>query len=110
MTSAVDRAGLTLKPQELKKISDILKQHVPGYDVWAFGSRVKGDAKQYSDLDVVVMTTQPLSFELQADIEAAFGESDLPFKVDVVDWANTSEAFRDIIDERKLLLQQGISG
>jgi type I restriction enzyme S subunit len=54
------------------------------------------------------MTAQPLSFEIKADIEAAFDESDLPFKVDIVDWAETSESFHGIIDNCKLLLQKGI--
>jgi type I restriction enzyme S subunit len=30
-------------------------------------------------------------------IEDAFAESDLPFRVDVVDWARASEEFRAII-------------
>jgi len=110
MTRVVDKVELILESQELKEVKKILQHHVPEYDVWEFGSRVNGDVMKYSDLDAVVMTTQPISSELKADIEAAFGESDLPFKVDVVDWANTSEAFREIIDERKLLLQKGISG
>ena len=54
------------------------------------------------------MTAQPMPFELKANIAAAFGESDLPFKVDIVDWADTSVSFRDIIDECKVLLLRGV--
>lgn len=35
-----------------------------------------------------------------------FSESDLPWKVDLVDWWSISEAFRAIIDRDKVLLWQ----
>ena len=98
--------NLNLSQAELKEILAILKKQVPNYEVWAFGSRVRGEAKPFSDLDIVVMTEQPLSFEKRADIEAAFDESDLVFRVDVVDWANTAESFRKIIDDCKTILQE----
>jgi hypothetical protein len=39
MTGTINRAELTLEPQELKEILEIMKQHVPKYAVWVFGSR-----------------------------------------------------------------------
>jgi hypothetical protein len=39
-----------------------------------------------------------------------FANSDLPFKVDVVDWAATSESFRQIIEQDKVVVQQAIQG
>ncbi len=80
-----------------REVRRILQKQVPEWAVWAFGSRVMGNAKPYSDLDLVVMTDQPLSLARMADLKAAFDESDLPFRVDIVDWAATSPAFRDII-------------
>jgi len=34
-----------------------------------------------------------------------FSESDLPFKVDIVDWATTGERFRKIIEAERIVLQ-----
>jgi predicted nucleotidyltransferase len=36
-----------------------------------------------------------------------FSESDLPWKVDVVDWATTGESFRRIITAEKVVVQKG---
>jgi hypothetical protein len=40
-----------------------------------------------------------------ADINTAFEASDLPIRVDIVDWATTSDAFRAIIARDKVVVQ-----
>ena len=37
-----------------------------------------------------------------------FAESDLPWKVDIVDWWSISERFLQIIEHDLVLLQQGL--
>ena len=91
-------AGLGVSAQEWEIVREILLRHVPEREVWAFGSRVKGTAKKFSDLDLVVLGDVPLSLGVQASLAEDFSESDLPYKVDVVDWATTSERFRGIIE------------
>ncbi len=59
-------------------VRDILQNYIPNYEVWAFGSRVNGRAKLFSDLDVAIITQNPLSFKLNAELSDAFSESDLP--------------------------------
>lgn len=97
---------LTLTEQELQIVKNILQQYVPEYPVWAFGSRVKNSAKPYSDLDLAIITDRPLSLAVRADLTAAFSESDLPWKVDIVDWAITDERFREIIREKYEIVQR----
>jgi type I restriction enzyme S subunit len=97
---------LDLNPRDWEIVRNILARHVLQYEVWAFGSRAKGTAKEYSDLDLAVITDKPLGLSLSAAISDDFAESDLPIKVDVVDWATTSEAFRQIIEKEKLIVQQ----
>jgi type I restriction enzyme S subunit len=86
-------------------VRDILHRHVPDYEVWAFGSRAKGTAKPYSDLDLAIITDKALSLAVSAALENEFTESDLPWKVDIVDWATTSAAFRKIIAQQKVIVQ-----
>jgi len=105
MSDSMALEKLDVKPEEWKEISQILKTYAPLYEVWAFGSRVTGKAKQFSDLDLVIITQQPLSLSEYAILKEAFDESDLPFKVDIVDWAATSVAFREIIKANKEILQ-----
>lgn len=96
--------GLQLSDSEWQQVSAILQRHLPNNEVWAFGSRVKGNAKPYSDLDLAIITDTPLPLELLAEVAEAFSESDLPWKVDLVDWATTSERFRQVIAGQKLIL------
>lgn len=88
---------LDLDQDHLEIVRTILHEHVPQYDVWVFGSRILGTARRFSDLDLVIVTEQPLEFTLLGRIRDAFSESDLPFKVDVLDWSALSEQFRKII-------------
>lgn len=95
---------IDIRPDLWKIVRDILHKHVPQYEVWAFGSRAKGKAKPYSDLDLAIISDTPLSLETTAAMAEEFSESDLPWRVDVVDWATTSESFRKIIEREKIVL------
>jgi len=44
------------------------------------------------------MGDTPFDFRQLAALKDAFADSDLPFRVDVVDWAATGDAFRAIIE------------
>ena len=91
---------------DLDTVKAILHAHVPGRAVWAFGSRARRSAKPYSDLDLVIMGDAPLSLDALAALNEAFAESDLPWKVDVVDWARLGDAFRRIVERDRVLLQR----
>jgi type I restriction enzyme S subunit len=100
--------AIDLNPRDWEIVRNILARHVPQYEVWAFGSRAKGTAKEYSDLDLAIITDQPLVLSQSAAISDDFAESDLPIKIDVVDWATTSVAFRQIIEKQKIVIQQKV--
>lgn len=91
---------------DLETVKKILAQYVGQYEVWAFGSRVAKTARKFSDLDLVILTQKPLELGIYGDLQMAFSESDLPFKVDIVDWAATSEDFRKIIQQKYVVLQK----
>lgn len=97
--------SINMRPDHLGIVLDILRRHVPGYAVWAYGSRVKGTAKTYSDLDLCIVTESPLDFRVIGSLADDFSESDLPYKVDVVDWAATSPSFRQIIERGRVQIQ-----
>jgi type I restriction enzyme S subunit len=102
----VNAPPIDLRPDQWQIVRRILQEHVPQHAVWAFGSRARRTAKEYSDLDLAVITDQPLSLCVSAALAQAFSESDLPFKVDVVDWATTSESFRRIIESDRVVLTE----
>jgi type I restriction enzyme S subunit len=89
--------NIAITPEQWLIVSAILQKHVPENEVWAFGSRATHTEKPYSDLDLAIIGNTPLTLSLLATIEHDFSESNLPFKVDVVDWATLSPAFRRLI-------------
>ncbi len=93
-----------LSEDELAEVYRVLRRYAPEAKVWAFGSRVRGGSRLYSDLDLAIEGRQPLSLEKMADLTAAFDEADLAFKVDLVDWATVGPSFRRIIEEQRVLL------
>ncbi|MCD6270321.1 nucleotidyltransferase domain-containing protein [bacterium] len=66
------------------------------YRVFIFGSRATGEAKKYSDYDIGIFGKKPISFEILGLIDEAFENSDLPYKVDVVDFSMVSKNFKKI--------------
>ena len=97
---------LKLEPSEIEIVRKILLVHLPGIEVWAFGSRVHGDnLKPFSDIDLVVITETPLDVLRMAELKAAFSASALPFKVDLLDWSTTNVRFRNQILKHYLVIQ-----
>jgi predicted nucleotidyltransferase len=88
-----------LDKEQRTEVLEILKRHLPDdVRVFAFGSRVTGrNLKRFSDLDLCLRSGQPISASVLARLGTDFEVSQLPFKVDVVDWAELSSEFRDAI-------------
>lgn len=98
---------IDVRPEQWQIVCRILRRHVPGCEVWAFGSRATGTAKPYSDLDLAIVTDRPLPLSVRAALAEAFSQSDLPWKVDIVDWASTGEPLRRIIEASNVVVQRG---
>jgi predicted nucleotidyltransferase len=81
----------------------LLTRHLPGVEVWAHGSRVKGRARAASDLDLVVFTTAAQR-ALVAAVREALDESRLPFRVDLAVWDDLPERFRANIQKTHTVL------
>ncbi len=96
---------ISISPEQWKIIQRILKNRIPTHTVWAFGSRATGKAKPFSDLDLAIIGEEPLGLALSAALSHDFSASDLPWKVDIVDWATTSPIFQKIIEQDKVVVQ-----
>jgi predicted nucleotidyltransferase len=101
-------AKIIIESEHLQIVENVLKKHLSAQaKVWAFGSRVKGNVKKFSDLDLAIDAEgNPLSLELLADINYEFEESDLPYKVDIVDWNTISQSFKNLITEDRILIKR----
>ncbi|MDI9369623.1 MAG: nucleotidyltransferase domain-containing protein [Synergistaceae bacterium] len=89
---------IDIDERHLKTVTTILSELAPGCEVRVFGSRVAGGAKPFSDLDLALYCKGRLGFENLRLIEEAFEESDLPFRVDVLDWHSLSNSFKQAIE------------
>jgi len=97
---------INLGPEPLATVHQILASEVSECEVRAFGSRVNGNPKPYSDLDIVVQGPARLPIGRLAALREAFAESDLRIRVDVIDWHASSQAFQIIIASNFEILQR----
>ena len=91
-------AAVGLPEDHRRLVRGILAAHLPqDSTAWVFGSRATGRARPFSDLDLAIDAGRRLTLDEIAGMVEAFTESDLPYKVDVVDWHGIDERFRQLI-------------
>ncbi len=96
--------SLTLEDNQLKEVRSILESIVPGISVWAFGSRVTGRAKPFSDLDLALVSANPVSKDTLWDLQESFSESELPFRVDIIDLAVAPPEIKAAVERNNIPL------
>ena len=86
---------IDLAPAIRERLLDILRRSVGNQSVLLVGSRARGPAKRFADIDLLLMNAQPLSPSARANLRYELEESDIPFKVDLLEWSDLSPAFRE---------------
>ncbi len=71
------------------------------HKVYLFGSRSRGDAKPYSDIDLLI--TGAVTTEQKGRLNELFENSRLPFKVDLVADSDLNPAYRGSVEGEKVL-------
>lgn len=96
---------MEIEPRWHALVVDILRCHAPRpCRVYAFGSRVKGRARRFSDLDLAFDAGRALTLGDEAVLDEAFDESDLPWRVDIVDLVTCSHTFRREVESHAVPL------
>lgn len=73
-----------------------------GCDVWLFGSRARGDYKEFSDIDLLYSSPargleKNKIYQIKDDLEKSY----LPYKVDLVDENELASSYRkQVLKER----------
>ena len=75
----------------------VLDKNIPNIKVGVFGSRYNGTAKKYSDLDLIIFGKNRLSQKIISEIREDFEDSDIPFRIDIIDWNAISHEFQRVI-------------
>lgn len=91
-----------LEKRHLDFILQVLKDNIPQKDAkfYIFGSRAKGNYKEYSDIDIAVkLPDEKLSADILGKILMKFSDSTLPYEVDVIDLNAIDKKFRNLIED-----------
>lgn len=76
------------------------------FEVWAYGSRVNGEAHDGSDLDLVVRShdLQKLPIAILLDLKDKIQQSNIPIVVELFDWARLPQSFQRNIEAQHEVL------
>ncbi|MBY0580689.1 MAG: nucleotidyltransferase domain-containing protein [Rickettsiales bacterium] len=94
-TNKAIHKAIEIDTEDYKILKNVLEKYP--YKFYAYGSRVKGKARRYSDLDIYSMEKMEGNdlINLKWDLE----DSDITIKVDVIDPSRCSEEFKELIKE-----------
>jgi len=99
---------MKLREEDRVKIQSIAIQTLKTpLEIWAYGSRVSGDAHDTSDLDLVLVTESKIRVDIGefVDFKDALQKSNIPILVQVMDWNRIPDAFHEnILDNYEVIL------
>ncbi|MDR2884269.1 MAG: nucleotidyltransferase domain-containing protein [Deferribacteraceae bacterium] len=72
---------------------DIFNKHCPNAEIWAYGSRVNGDAHKGSDLDLAIKELGESNIDAY-ELKEIIRESNIPFLVDIHEFNNLPDSFQ----------------
>lgn len=94
---------LFIKPEYLKILKDIFNSYCPNAEIWAYGSRIKGEAHPGSDLDLVVKDFNDENKNI-FELKELINNSNIPFIVDIQEFDRLPESFRKEIEKNYICL------
>lgn len=111
--AVVPAEDLHLAPEVLSKLKELLQEHAPEFEFLAYGSRVNGGGHDGGDIDLVVRNPKAEDKKRSQartdidDLKFALAQSDLPVRVDLLEWTFIPEAFREEISRKHAVIQEG---
>ncbi len=89
---------LFIKPQYLQILLDIFNNYCPNAEIWAYGSRIHGEAHEASDLDLVVKSFNDVNKSL-SELKELINDSDIPIIVDILEFDKIPLSFQKEIEK-----------
>lgn len=68
-------------------------------EIFIFGSRSKRNNSDYSDVDIAVKSTKKIDEKILSLIKFNIEETEIPYKIDIIDLNNVSEEFLSEIEK-----------
>jgi uncharacterized protein len=90
---------MILREKDRQTLLQIFSRIDISCEVWAYGSRVNGTAHAGSDLDLVIRRKNGGSIPMETliDLNDKINDSNIPILVELRDWHNLPESFRQQI-------------
>ena len=106
MVSTTNISATGLKPRHFRVICDILEAHLPEGKcrVYLFGSRAGDTVRPVSDIDLAVEKISENTALHLHTIRTAFEESNLPYRVDLVNLGNIRTDLKDTIKKEGIMI------
>ena len=99
------KSVLTSRQRAIQEIRGLVVEKLEGIrsHVYLIGSCARGETSRHSDIDIAIETLDPAPSSLISDIRIMLDQSDIPFFVDVFDFALLEGQFRDEIRKEGVL-------
>jgi len=100
------KSKISVHESSLELLRDIVRDLFKGEDVTGilFGSRARGDYLQTSDVDVGILPTGEVNKGKIALFRERIENSNIPYKVDIVDLSRASKEFTDNVLEEGVII------
>jgi predicted nucleotidyltransferase len=93
--------GLDTKARE--KIISLISALLPRAKIYLFGSRARGTYSKWSDIDIALDADVPLPITAVDEIKSVFEATNMPYKIEVVDFHRVSPSMREAIRREGIL-------
>lgn len=94
----LDRTGIDEKTKKI--IIGVIKTLIPTAQIYLFGSRARGTHAARADIDIAIDAGHKLERISVGEIRDMLNASNIPYKIDVIDLHNVSEAMKkSVLDE-----------
>ncbi len=101
---------MLLREKDRERLTQFFSELQIPVEIWAYGSRVTGEAHEGSDLDLVIRTAnlQKLPLDILLDLQGKIQRSTIPIIVELFDWARLPESFHANIEAQHEVLFSNI--
>ncbi|MBS1988042.1 nucleotidyltransferase domain-containing protein [Candidatus Dependentiae bacterium] len=92
-----------MKNQTVTRFKDellkIIHKHLPGCQVYLFGSRARASHQEGADMDIALDTGEKIDFRILFKIKDEIEETTIPVFVDIIDLNSVSNSFKNEIKQ-----------
>ncbi|MDI9407735.1 MAG: nucleotidyltransferase domain-containing protein [Candidatus Pacebacteria bacterium] len=99
---------LQILPEDLIELKKQLQLHAPGVEVWAYGSRVHGMPRRWSDIDLAIVNPPKDKRFFMAILCDEIAEGPLMLRADIIDLNQVSADFRKTVEDHHIVIQSAV--